>query len=124
MDPITDLTPSPAPHPGVFVRSRIIGPKGLTVTDAAYALGVHRVALSRFLNEQASLSCEMAIRLEKAFGADMEFLMRMQNEYDIAQAKLKFDSVEVARAVDAKPQALLDRTRSMPSGLTTNMRRS
>lgn len=45
------------------------------------------VASSRLLNEQAALSPEMAIRLEKAFGADMKALMRMQNDYDIAQAR-------------------------------------
>ncbi|WP_149740686.1 HigA family addiction module antitoxin [Rhizobium sp. RU20A] len=89
---------SPCSHPGAFVRLQIIQPRGLTVKDAAQALGIHRVALSRFLNEQAALSSEMAIRLEKAFGADMESLMRMQNEFDIAQAKLKFQSVQVAGA--------------------------
>jgi addiction module HigA family antidote len=63
-------------YPGQFVRTRIIKPLGLSVKGAAQALGVHRVALSRFLNEQATLSPEMAILLEKAFGASMEDLMR------------------------------------------------
>jgi addiction module HigA family antidote len=75
------------PHPGGFVRTTIIEPLGLSVKDAAHALGVHRVALSRFLNEQAALSPEMAIRLEKAFGANMEELMQMQSGYDIARAR-------------------------------------
>jgi addiction module HigA family antidote len=74
------------PHPGRFVRTVIIEPLGPSVTAAARALGVTRVALSRLLNEQAALSPEMAIRLDQAFGADMETLMRMQNSYDIAQA--------------------------------------
>lgn len=82
-------------HPGQIVRTQIIGPLGLSVKDAAQALGVHRVALSRLLNEQAALSAEMAIRLQKAFGADFEELMRMQNDYDIAQAKSRFDGVQV-----------------------------
>lgn len=83
-------------HPGQFVRKMIIGPLGLSVKDAAEALGVHRVALSRFLNEQAALSPDMAIRLHKALGADFEDLMRMQNDFDIQQAKLRFDEVSVA----------------------------
>ena len=90
-------TSSAPPHPGRFVRLKIIEPKGLSVKDAASALGVHRVALSRLINEQAALSAEMAIRLEKAFGADLAGLMRMQSEYDIGQARLKFSSVEVSR---------------------------
>ncbi len=82
-------------HPGRFVRTVIVEPLGLTVTAAAQALGITRVALSRFMNERAALSPEMAIRLDKAFGADMETLMRMQGSYDIAQARQ--GEVRVAR---------------------------
>lgn len=84
-------------HPGRFVRTVIIEPLGLSVTEAANALGITRVALSRFINEQAALSPEMAIRLDKAFGADMETLMRMQNSFDIAQAKRRQGTIKVAR---------------------------
>jgi antitoxin HigA-1 len=59
-------------HPGRFVRTVIVEPLGLTVTAAAWALGIARGALSRCLNEQAALSPELAIRLDKASGADME----------------------------------------------------
>ncbi len=91
-----------SPHPGQFVRTKILEPLGLSVKDAASALGVHRVALSRLLNEQAALSPEMAARLEKAFGADMVELMRMQSEYDIRQAKLKFRGIKVPGNVVAE----------------------
>lgn len=89
--------PPDALHPGQYVRTRIIGPLGLSVKDAAQALGVHRVALSRFLNEQAALSPEMAIRLEKAFDASMEKLMRMQSDFDIALARQCCEQIKVTR---------------------------
>ncbi len=73
-------------HPGGFVKTEILEPLGLSVTGAAQALGVTRAALSAFLNERASLSPEMAIRIQKAFGVSMETLMRMQNSFDIARA--------------------------------------
>ncbi|MBX4876963.1 HigA family addiction module antidote protein [Rhizobium bangladeshense] len=92
----SDPLPTPLSHPGLFVRSAVVQPSGLTVKEAAEALGVHRVALSRLLNEQAALSAEMAIRLQKAFGVDMEMLMRMQSDYDIAQAKSRFDRVSIS----------------------------
>jgi addiction module HigA family antidote len=76
---------------------RVIAPLGLSVKDAAQVLGVHRVALSRLLNEQAALSPEMAIRLEKAFGVSLEDLMRMQNDFDIACAHLREREIKVAR---------------------------
>jgi addiction module HigA family antidote len=69
------------------------------VTAAAAALGVTRAALSAFLNERSSLSPEMAIRIEKAFGLSMETLMRMQNSFDIAQARKREGEIDVARYV-------------------------
>lgn len=71
-------------HPGEFVKHEIVEPLGLSVTDAAQALGVSRPALSALLHEHVRLSSEMAIRIEKAFGVSMATLLRMQNSYDIA----------------------------------------
>ncbi len=71
---------------GGFVRAEIIEPLDLSVTATAKALGITKAALSTFLNERSSLSPDMAIRLDKAFGVSMETLMRMQNSFDIAQA--------------------------------------
>ncbi len=75
------------PHPGGFIKREIIEPNGLSVTAGAKALGVTKETLSVLLNEHASLSPEMALRVEKAFGVSMDTLMRMQNSYDIAQAR-------------------------------------
>src|SRR6266568_2060188 len=90
-------------HPGGFVKSEIIEALGLSVTGAAKALGVTRPALSALLNERANLSSEMALRIEKAFGVSMDTLMRMQNSFDIAQARKREDEIKVApfKALDA-----------------------
>jgi antitoxin HigA-1 len=74
-------------HPGGFVKHEIIEPHGLSVTDTARARGVTRPALSALANERTTLSPEMALRLEKAFGVPIDTLMRMQNSYGIAQAR-------------------------------------
>ena len=92
---------SPA-HPGGFVKTEIIEPLGLSVTGAAQALGVTRSALSAFLNERASLSSEMALRLEKAFSVSMDTLMRMQNSFEIAQARKREGEIKVS-PFQAKP---------------------
>lgn len=81
-------------HPGGFVRHEIIEALDLSVTAAARALGVTRAALSAFLNERARLSPEMALRIEKAFGVSMDTLMRMQNSYDIAQARTRAEAIK------------------------------
>lgn len=90
-------------HIGGFIKTEIIGPHGLSVTAAAQVLGVTREALSALLNQKASLSPDMALRIEKAFGVPMDTLMRMQNSYDIAQARARADAIHVKRYV-APPQ--------------------
>lgn len=68
-------------HPGNYIRQNVI-PQGMTVTDAAKQLDVGRPALSNFLNGNAALSSNMAVRLERAFGADRQGLLEMQVAYD------------------------------------------
>jgi addiction module HigA family antidote len=82
---------------GGFVWREILEPLGLTVSEAAVALGVSRQALSNLLNEHAALSAEMALRIEKAFGPRLEHLMQMQLAYDVAQARLRERSIRVRK---------------------------
>jgi addiction module HigA family antidote len=85
------------PHPGDFIRTEIIDPAGRSVTAAAMVLKVSRPALSSLLNGKAGLSGEMALRIEKAFGVQMDTLMRIQASYDIAQARKRERQIRVAR---------------------------
>jgi addiction module HigA family antidote len=85
------------PHPGEFIRTEIIQPVGLSVTAAAIALRVSRPALSSLLNGKADLSGDMALRIEKAFGVQMDTLMRMQAAYDIAQTRKREKKIHVRR---------------------------
>ncbi len=84
-------------HPGDFIRTEIIEAHALSVTAAAKVLGVSRPALSNLLNQNADLSGEMALRIEKAFGVSMDTLMRMQGAYDIAQARKDAGKIRVRR---------------------------
>ena len=47
----------------------------------------------------------MALRIEKAFGVSMETLMRMQNSYDIAQARRREGEITVKRFVPKRREA-------------------
>jgi antitoxin HigA-1 len=74
-------------HPGLVIRELCLEPLGVSVTDAAEALGVSRKTLSALLNGRAGVSPEMAIRLSLAFGTSAESWMRMQLHYDLWQAE-------------------------------------
>ncbi|TAJ97571.1 addiction module antidote protein, HigA family [bacterium] len=85
------------PHPGEIIRDEIIEALGLTVTRASEILGVRRATLSDVTNGKASVSAEMALRLEKAFGVSMDLLLKMQAGYDAAQARMRGDQIKVKR---------------------------
>ena len=84
-------------HPWRFLRTEVIEAHGLSVTKAARILHVSRPTLSSLLNGKANLSGDMALRFEKAFGIDMETLMRMQNSYNIAQTRSRANKIRVER---------------------------
>lgn len=84
-------------HPGAFIRTEILQPLSLSVTESAEVLGISRPALSSLLNGKADLSGDMALRVEKAFGVKMDTLMRMQSSYDIARTRGREKQIKVRR---------------------------
>ncbi|MFQ5717622.1 MAG: transcriptional regulator, partial [Nitrospinales bacterium] len=60
-------------------------------------LCIQRAALSFFLNGKASLSPEMALRLEKVFEVKMDFILRMQALYDTARMRRAEKEFDVER---------------------------
>ena len=77
------------PHPGEILRELCLEPLGLSVTEAARALGVSRKTLSSILNGRSGISPEMAVRLSIAFNTTAESWLRQQLQYDLAQAEAK-----------------------------------
>ena len=87
---------SPA-HPGEVLKSLVIGPLGLSVTETAQRLGVSRGSLSRVLNGRGSVTPEMALRLEMTFGKPAAaHWLRLQIAYDLWQTKLRSDEIHVS----------------------------
>ena len=91
------LHPSFAVHAGVWLRTEIVEPHGLTVSAAAEQLGVSRQAMSSLLNGRAGISAEMAIRFEKAFGLKADSLLRMQAAHDLAEARRHEKDIKVEK---------------------------
>jgi antitoxin HigA-1 len=73
------------PHPGTIVLHDCIDPLGLSITDAAAALGVSRNSLSELVNARRGISPEMAVRLSKAFGGSAESWLTQQTLYELSQ---------------------------------------
>jgi addiction module HigA family antidote len=89
------------PHPGDLIRSEIIEALGLSISKAASLLKVRRATLSDLLNGKSALTPEMALRIEKAFGPEMDHLLRMQVAYDVDRMRRQSDRINVERYVAA-----------------------
>lgn len=85
------------PHPGSFIREEILEELRLSIARAAEILGVRRATLSDLVNEKAALSAEMALQIEKAFGVNMDTLLRMQAWYDSYMVRRREDEIDVKR---------------------------
>ncbi len=89
------------PHPGLVIKELCLEPLGVTVTDAAKALGVSRKTLSSIINGRAGISPEMAVRLSIAFNTSSESWMNQQSQYDLWQAEQHRDELHVSKLLVA-----------------------
>ena len=88
-------------HPGAFIKTEVIEELGLTVTKAAEVLGVRRATLSDMVKEKATLTPEMALRLEKAFQLNMDMLLRMQAWFDATEMRKQAGKIKISPYVPA-----------------------
>ena len=86
-------------HPGAVIYWGILEPLDISITKAAGILGVRRATLSAVVNGKAALSPELALRIEKAFGPEVDHLLRIQAAYDAAQIRKRTKRIKVKRYV-------------------------
>lgn len=84
------------PHPGQGIGDDI-EELGLSVAEAAKALGVTRQQLYRLIKGDCGISPEMAVRLELALGSNADFWLRLQANYDLAQIRNRTTPLRVKK---------------------------
>jgi antitoxin HigA-1 len=85
-------------HPGRLIKADL-DELGLTVAEAAAGLGVTRQQLYRVIRGENAISPDMALRLEKAIGSSADFWLRLQMNWDLAQARLREPAKDVKKLV-------------------------
>lgn len=85
------------PHPGEIIKSLCLEPLGVSVTEAAKALGISRKTLSAIINGRASITPEMAVRLSIAFDTSSESWLSQQAQYDLWHAEHSRKRLKVKR---------------------------
>jgi addiction module HigA family antidote len=77
-------------HPGQILYMELVEGRNLTITKIATLLGTTRANLSNIINGHASISPNMALRLETVFGGSASHFLNLQSSYDLAKAKEEF----------------------------------
>jgi addiction module HigA family antidote len=85
-------------HPGELIKADI-DELGLSLVDAAKGLGISRQQLHSVIAGRASVTPEMAVRLEKALGSTADTWLRMQMNYDLA--RIRKQALNVKRLIPA-----------------------
>jgi antitoxin HigA-1 len=84
------------PHPGLHVRDCLEAHK-LSVAKGAEALGVSTQALNNLLKGKRGVSPDMSVRLSKGFGGKPATWLKLQLDYDVAQAERMASKIHVKR---------------------------
>jgi len=84
-------------HPGEILKELVIDFLELTITDVAKHLDVSRKTLSKVVNAKGSITPQMAVRLELAFGKpSADHWLRLQNAHDLWQTRQEQASLNVS----------------------------
>jgi addiction module HigA family antidote len=83
-------------HPGELVKANL-EELGLSVAEAAKALGVTRQQLYNVIGGKSIVTPEMAVRFEKAFGGNADMWLRMQAAHDLARIRQHEGQIAVRR---------------------------
>jgi antitoxin HigA-1 len=87
-------------HPGSLIKSDL-DELGLSIVEAANALGISRQQLHSVIAGRAGVTPEMAVRLEKALGSTADTWLRIQMNCDLAQIRARASSIKVKRLTPA-----------------------
>lgn len=78
-------------HPGIILKEDVIDSNRLSLSRAADLLGVSRLTLSKIANGKGSITPNIALRIERVFGGNADFWLRMQRGYDLMEEKIRFE---------------------------------
>ena len=74
-------------HPGELLREEVLPALRRNKTEIAVLLGVSRPTLYDILNEQQSVTPDMALRLGKLCGNGPDLWLNLQRTFDLRQAE-------------------------------------
>lgn len=75
------------PHAGELLASEFMEPLGLDVIALAQAIAVAPVRIRKMIEGKARVDAELDLRLARYFSLSEGFFLRLQNSFEILEAK-------------------------------------
>jgi len=75
------------PHPGDILKHELLDEIGISQNQLADALGIPRNRIHLIISGQRSVTADSDLRLCKFFGLSEGYFLRLQNHYDLLEAK-------------------------------------
>jgi addiction module HigA family antidote len=75
------------PHPGEILEEEFLNPLGLSQNALAQALGVPANRISEIIRGRRGITADTDLRLGRYFGLSEGFWLRLQNAYDMMEAR-------------------------------------
>lgn len=82
---MTQLIPNP--HPGEILEEEFLKPLGLSQNALAQAIGVPANRVSEIVRGRRGITADTDLRLGRFFGLSEGFWLRLQNSYDMMEAR-------------------------------------
>ena len=77
----------PNAHAGEILASEFIAPLDLSIADLAASVGVGADRIGDVIDGRSRMSAELDLRLARYFGMSEGFFLRLQDSYELLEAK-------------------------------------
>ncbi len=77
------------PHPGIILKEEFLKELGISQNQLAKALDVPANRIHAIIKGTRSITADTDLRLSKVFGLSEGYWLRLQNLYDLMEAKRK-----------------------------------
>ena len=75
------------PHPGIILKEEFLDELGMSMTKLAEAIGVPRNRIHHIVKGTRGITADTDLRLSRFFGLSEGYWLRLQNQFDLMEAK-------------------------------------
>lgn len=81
------------PHAGIILQEEFLEPLGLSQNALAQAIGVPANRISEIIRGRRGITADTDLRLARFFGTSEGYWLRLQNTYDMMEARREVGTV-------------------------------